>query len=214
MALPPSIPTSFVPRSASAPVRRFRMDFMGAFGFLAYVILVGVVALAIGVFVYDQILDTKLAAKNAELAKAQQEINSSTAEEFVRLNNQLTWGKTLLANHTALSGFFAALEKRLPATVRFSSLHLTVTDTKKLTLEAAGVARSFNALALASDSFAKEGTIKDVIFSHLTVNKDNSVSFALTATIEPALVAFAPSVAALPVLSDTVATSTASSTTP
>ena len=52
------------------------------------------------------------------------------------------------------------------------------------------MAKNFNALAFASSEFARDGNIKDAIFSRLVVNKDNSVSFSLTASVDPKLVAF------------------------
>jgi hypothetical protein len=191
MALPPSIPTSFVPHSASGGPRRFRTDYTGAFAFFSYIILAGVVALAIGLFAYGRILETSKASKDAELAKAEQEINQSTVEGFVRLRNRLVESQTLLNNHTAFTGFFTTLGTLLPTTVRLSSLHLSIDTVPKA--EGAGVAKSFNALAAASTALAKDGRIKDIIFSNININsKDNSVAFTLTATLDPKLIAFTP----------------------
>ena len=204
MAFSPNIPTSFVPHPASAPSRKFHVDFIGAFGFLSYLILVCVIALAVGIFFYGRLLTATRLAKDAELAQKEAAIDTTTAENFVRLHDRLSSGKALLTNHTAFSGFFAALEAILPSTVRFSTLHLSFGDAGAVTLEGSGVAKSFNALAAASASFAADGRIKNAIFSHLAINKDNSVSFALAATLDQKLVTFSPPLSA----------STTASTTP
>lgn len=195
MALPPTIPTSFVPHSAASE-RRFRADFSGVFDFFAYAALTAAFVLAFGVFFYGRILDGSKAAKDAELASAQQAIDPATAENFVRLRNRLASSEALLEKHLSFSSFFSALERVLLASVRFSSLRLSVSDTGAAKIEGQGVAKSFNALAAASSALSKDGHIKDAIFSNIRVNKDGSVSFALSAALDSKIVAFSPPAAA------------------
>ena len=197
MALPPTIPTSFVPYSASAQARRFRADYTGAFGFLGYATLFIAFALAIGVFFYGRVLAGTRAAKDAELAKAEAAVDPMTVENFVRLHNRLSSGATLLAKHDALSGFFTLLESIMPSPTRFVSLHILLDTSGSIKVEGTGVAKSFNALAAASTAFASDGRIKNAIFSNIVVrSKDNSVSYAFTAMLDPKLVAFTPTAGA------------------
>lgn len=213
--LPPSLPTSFVPHSAGAPARRFRTDFTGAFGFFAYTVLGIVFALALGVFFYGRILASSQSAKDAALARAEATIDPVTVANFVRLRDRLDSGTLLLANHSAPSGFFALIETLLPATVRFTSLHLALDEAKAVKLEGSGVAKSFNALAVASTAFAADGRIKDAIFSNIVVTaRDGSVLFTLAATLDPALVAFSPSAPVAPVSAAQGSSATATSTVP
>ena len=104
----------------------------------------------------------------------------------------MNFGATLLAGHVAFSGFFALVETILPTTVRFTAIHLSLDDTGGASLDGSGVAKSFNALAAASAAFATDGRIKDAIFSSIAINKDNSVSFSISASLDPKLVAFSP----------------------
>lgn len=203
MTLPPTIPTSFVPRATST--RRFNSDFSGAFGFFAYLVLIVAFVLALGVFFYGHILTSSKEAKDIELAKAQGEIKTETVENFARLRNRLSLGKTLLEKHTAFSTFFVSLEKILLTTVRFKTLSLSTDDTGVSTIKGTGVAKSFNALAAASNAFAADGHVKDAIFSSIGINKDNSVSFALSATLDPKIIAFLPDIAAMSAESTTTA---------
>lgn len=202
MDLPRTIPTSFVPKPASVAARRFHSDFTGAFSFFSYVILGIVFALAISVFFYGRILSATKASKDAQLMQAEATIDSATVRGFVQLRNRLSSGAKLLDNHVAFSNFFALIETILPTPTRFNSMHLTVTGAntgvKKISFEGVGVAKSFNALAVASGAFATEGRIKDAIFSNIVVNKDNSVSFTLSASLDPTLVVFAPPPASAP----------------
>ena len=191
--LPPTIPTSFVPHPAGAAPRRSSIDLTGAFGFFSYGILGVALALAIGVFSYGRILASSQAARDAALAATETSIDPTTVENFVRLRDRLDSGAALLTSHPAFSNFFALLETLMPATTRFTSMHLSFNDAGGVKLEGTGVAKSFNALAAASAAFAADGRIKDAIFSNIVVSsKDSSVSFSLTAALDPKLVAFSP----------------------
>lgn len=189
----PTIPTSFVPHPTSETPRRARTDFSGALAIFAYMIFIIVFALAIGVFFYGRILSSEQSSKDAALAKVEANINPTTVDSFVRLRNRLTSSKTLLANHVAFSGFFTLLGTLMPTTVRFTSLSLSVNDDGTASITGAGVAKSFNALAAASTAFANDGRIKNAIFSNIVVSqRDGSVSFALTASLDPETIAFSP----------------------
>ncbi|MBU6388693.1 hypothetical protein KGQ72_02390 [Patescibacteria group bacterium] len=196
MALPPTIPTSFVPHASGAPAQRFRSDLTGAFGFFAYGVLGVVFILALGVFFYGRILAAEQSSKDATLAKAEAAIDPSTVENFVRLRNRLNQSETLLKKHVAFSNFFTSLETLLPANVRFSTLHISLDPTGISKIDGTGVAKNFNALAAASIAFAGDGRIKDAIFSKISIAKDNSVSFGLSATLDPKLISFSPNVSA------------------
>lgn len=196
MALPPTIPTSFVPHAPGSP-QQFRASFssdsfIGAFGLFAYFVLGVAFVLALGVFVYGRYLASELSTKDAAIAKATAAIDRSTVEGFVRLRNRLNLSGTLLNKHLALSSFFTSLETLLPASVRFSALHISTDAAGMSKVEATGLAKNFNSLAVVSTAFAADGRIKDAIFSKISINKDNSVSFSLSATLDPKLVAFSP----------------------
>lgn len=162
-------------------------------GLLAYLVLGLVFLAAIGVFFYGRILSGTILSREAALAKAQAAIDPATVLGFVQLRDRLNSGQSLLANHIAPSGFFTALQSILPATVRFTALHLTIDSTGAARVDGTGVSKTFNALSAASSAFANDGRIKNVIFSKMTINKDSSISFGFSATLDPKLIAFSPS---------------------
>ncbi|MFA6408073.1 MAG: hypothetical protein WCW36_01175 [Candidatus Paceibacterota bacterium] len=214
MALLPTIPTSFVPHATLSDNRHVRTDFGNAFGFSAYIILGISFVLALGVFFYGRILAVDLAAKDAALVKAEAAIDQDTVKGFVQLRDRLNASQALLESHIALSGFFSVLETTLPATVRFSTLHISIDDAGTATVEGAGVSKSFNALSVASAAFAADGRIKDVIFSNMSINKNSSVSFDFSATLDPKLLVFSPSAKAEAPIIPTNASSSSATTTP
>ncbi len=187
-----SIPTSFVPHPTAVDRRQFENDFSGVFSFFAYMVLIIVFALAIGVFFYGRILASTQAAKETELAKAEAAIDQATVDDFVRLRDRLTSSQSLLGKHVALSNVFSALQTILPATVRLSSLHIAIDEAGSIKIEGSGYAKSFNSLAFASEVFSTDSRIKDVIFSKIGVTKDSTIAFNLVASIDPKLVVYSP----------------------
>lgn len=190
--LPPSIPTSFIPRPAGSAPHRVSSDLTGLFGVLMYAILGVIILLAAGIFFYERLLIRTENEKHEQLAKAKSNIDSATIESFVRLKDRLDSGEALLNKHLALSNFFSVLENTMPSTIRFSSLDINVNEKgDEATVRAVGAAKNLNALAAASASFADDGRIKDAIFSKITVSPEGgSISFSLAATLVPKLIAF------------------------
>lgn len=198
MALLPTIPTSFVPHATSVDRQHIQTDLGGALGFFAYMILAVSFVLALSVFFYGRILEANLSAKGDALAKAEAAIDPVTVQSFVQLRDRLNSSQILITNHVALTGFFSTFESLLPSTVRFTSLHVAIDTTGAAKVEGSGVAKSFNALSVASGAFATDGRIKDVIFSKMNINRDSSVSFGFSATLDPKIIAFSPNMTPLP----------------
>ena len=216
MALPPNIPTSFVPHARSSTSHQSFSYLTNAFGTLAYIIFCIVFALAIGVFLYGRVLSSTRTSEDTKLAAAEKAIDPTAAENFVRLRDRLSSGETLLNNHVAFSSFFTAFENIVPTNVRFTSLHLSIGDKGAVNVTGSGAAKTFNALAVASETFARNDNIKNAIFSNIAANaKDGSVSFSFTASLDPKLIAFSPGTSSVvsnvsPITTSTSTISTAS----
>lgn len=187
MAISPGIPTSFVPRQPTQQNQRPHSTGHNFFLLIAlFVALVAIIA-AIGTFAYDRYLTHALAERAQELTLAQRAVNTDQVEEFVRLRDRLVYGQDLLQNHVVLSQVFDVLEAQTLQTVRFESLELTVANDRTAQLDVEGVARNFNALAAQSNAFAADKRIRRAIFSDIVVNESNTVSFRLTADLDPSL---------------------------
>lgn len=195
MAVPPTIPTSFVPHPGGSEARRSSTDLTGAFGFFAYFVFALAVFSALGVFGYDLALAKKQKVKDAAVAEAERQLDLGAVTSVIRLRDRLNSGQTLLNNHVAHSNFFQMLEGALPTNMRLSQMHIIMDPEGKVTLTAAGTAKTLNTLAQASKSLATDGRIRDAIFSSIVIGTDNAYGFNLTATLDRELTAFtAPSV--------------------
>ena len=196
MALPPSIPTSFVPKQPVTAAPRHRVSGSNPFLALAYIITGITILGCFAVFGYEYYLQGVAKTKANEVVAAQNQIDQATVTDFVRLRDRFTQAKGLLNSHITFSQFLDVLEARTLVGVRFTALKATVTDDRTARIEMNGVARSFNTLAAQSASFATEKRIKRAIFSGITLNgKDNSVVFSLSADLDPSLVTASPTAA-------------------
>lgn len=190
MAFLPTIPTSFVPKESQSTHVHHYTDFVGAFGFLAYMVLSITFVISFGVFFYNRVLASTEATRQASLQKAEASIDMSTIKEFTRLKNRLNSSQILLKSHTALSNFLALFGTLLPANVRFTSLSISIDGTGAAKVVGSGSAKSFNSLSVASSALSADNRIKDVIFSKISVTKDNTISFGFSATLDPKLVTY------------------------
>jgi len=188
VAIPPNIPTSFVPKQ---PVEtRVRQDSgINMFLVVAFVIAGIAILMAIGVFAYAHFLRSEADQKAAELQTAEAGVDQSTVEGFLRLKDRLTSAQTILDQHIVLSQFFSVLENLTLTSVRFTSLTVTVEPDRSADIKMTGTAKDFNALAAQSAALAGEPRIKQAIFSGISADK-TGVAFSLDAKLDPSLIAF------------------------
>ncbi|MGE5541060.1 MAG: hypothetical protein ACM3TU_02125 [Bacillota bacterium] len=188
MALPPTIPTSFVPKQPVTTAPHKRVSGANPFLALAYFILGVTILGCFAVFGYQFYLENVAKKKADAVNVAQQQIDQATVTDFIRLRDRFSAAKDILNEHIVLSQFFDDLEKLTLATVRFKSLTVQVTDDRKALIDMEGTARTFNALAAQSAAFASDKRIKRAIFSNITVKDGGSVEFKLSAELDPSLV--------------------------
>lgn len=188
MALSPNIPTSFVPKTPVQTVVRPPSSGTNVLALIGTFLLVLAIVGAIGTFLYDRYLLGVITAKSEEITIAQNEINTDTIEDFVRLRNRFEASAKLLNDHVAVSQFFDLLEKSTLQNIRFESLTFVKQDDGTITVQMAGVAKSFNALAAESNAFAREPYIKSAIFSDINTQLNNTVTFSFDARLDPRLI--------------------------
>ena len=188
MAVPPNVPTSFVPKTPISAVARAPQSGTNVLMLIGMIFIVLAVVASGGVFLYGKYLGGVITSKEEAITKAQSSIDQASVEEFIRLRNRFNAANGLLDEHVAFSQFLELLEKAALQNVRFSSLLYTKADNGDHHLEMSGVARSFNALAAQSNAFAKEPYVRSAIFSDINVLPEGSVTFSFSARLDSKLV--------------------------
>lgn len=187
MALPPTIPTSFVPKQPVAPQARRPRPQAGVMYYAALFIL-GVMVVGAGLtFAYSLYLNNVRDSRQARLHTAEQNINNDTVTDFIQLRNRIQTANVVLNQKIRVSQFFDALESVTLQNVRFKTLSFSVGNDRSAKITMSGSARSFNALAVESSAFAHNDNFKRSIFSGIAADKNGVVSFTLNAELAPKL---------------------------
>jgi len=181
------IKSSFIPKDATGirvPRGPMRTGFADLLILIAIVFLVASLALAAGVFLYLQFLQTSSASKLQQLERAKESFEPSLIHELTRLDDRMRAADVVLESHVAPSTLFHLLEQLTLQTVAFSNLGLQTTDPQHITLSMDGFAKSVNSIALQADYLSKSGMITSPLFSNID-RRAEGVSFNLTALINP-----------------------------
>ena len=189
-------PGSFIPHDTAVVSTRARSG--GGLNDLlllcGIVLLIASGALAVGVFLYAQFLQTQSASKVAQLQRAEAAFEPALVEQITRLDDRMHAADTILADHLAPTAFFQALNQATLQTISFSSLDLEAPDPQHISLKMQGVAQSVNSIALQAELFSKNGVISSPIFSGIARSVDG-VHFELSAVVNPAALNYSQFVA-------------------
>lgn len=197
----PKFQSSFIPKgpvsSASAPTaasfRRapVQRDF---FAVIASALFTLSLIFAIGVFGYKYYLNYRIAGLGRELEAARAALEPKTVDELVRLDERIVSTQELLANHRIISPVFDFLQQATPQSVRYTGFQFNSTE-KGLELALKGEARSYSALAVASDIITnKSPQFKNAVFSDLILDPKGNVTFSLSMRVDPSALSFGRSV--------------------
>lgn len=193
----PKFQSSFIPKEPFAttsvgPTTKRKSEGGGFLGFLALVIFIISVVLALGVFGYKYYLKYRIQEMGASLEQAQTTLEPETINELTRLDGRINSTKELIAKHRVLTPLFEFLEKSTPKTTRLNFFQFSITESGLL-LSLKGEARGYAALALLADGFDKSKYFRNGTFSNLNLNEKGDVSFTFEGIIDPNLLSYSRS---------------------
>lgn len=195
-----SAPQSFIPHEVTAIATTARVPGRGMtdlFTLTAVVLLVASAALAAGVFLYGEYLQSSATSKIGQLERAKAAFEPSLIQELTRFDDRMRAAGEVLGRHIAPTAFFAMLEQTTIETVMFSTLNFDTADPRGMTIKMDGVAASVNAIALQADLFSKGGMVTSPIFSDIDRQTDG-VHFGLSALLNPVAINFSQRTGAPP----------------
>src|SRR5690606_8830426 len=106
---------------------------------------------------------------------------------LTRFDTRLQSVRQLLNNHIMMTPVFAELSKYTTTAVSLENFDSTVTQAGGLKVTGKGVASSYEALAVQSDTFAKSSYIVNPIFTNLTRDEEGVVNFDYSVEFRPEL---------------------------
>lgn len=189
--------TSFIPKkSLTTAAYNQNRDVAGAKSsigvvfLITLIIFISVIALAIGVFLYQQFLFQNIEKKRSSLDRARAAFEPALIEEMGRLDIRMKSAREILYNHKALSVFFDLLEVNTLASLQFENFNYKIDETDRVSISMSGIAPSFSSVALQSDIFGENKFIQEPIFSNINLDNKGNVIFDFSAFVDPRLLSF------------------------
>lgn len=191
--MPPKFQSTFIPKGPVAnpgvmppTTRVVHRDLVS---FLAKLIFVISLLLAVGVVGYKFYLNYSIQSMGVELDSMRQSIESGAVGELVNLNNRIVAAQSLIKNHTVVTPLFRFLEGSTPQTVRFSDFTYMMGE-KGPQIVVKGAARSYGALAFESSLLNKNSDFKNVVFSDIHLDEKGNVIFTMSANVVATFISY------------------------
>lgn len=185
----PQVSTSFIPKEA-LNAEKARTGGVGLFLLLSLLFFVLSIISAGGAFGYITILNQTLAGQKTSLDLQKGAFDPATIQDLMRLDSRIQQSKILLTKHVAPSAIFNFLSQNTLVNVQLTGFNYLLNADGTATIQLDGTADSFSTIALQSDALGQSSLLKDVIFSGITVDANNRVSFTVTATANPGLLSY------------------------
>lgn len=189
----PKFRTSFIPKKTLATASNLQKKSGGSLGIvtlIALIIALGAVALSVGAFLFEQILEVNITRKSDTLERARSAFEPALIQELVRIDSRIESAWTILDKHITPSALFESLEELTLKSVQFQDFNMTRISDGKISITMKGIADDFRGVALQADIFGKSKLIKDPIFSNLNLNQNGNAVFTLSAFVDPSLINF------------------------
>jgi hypothetical protein len=185
-----SFQTSFIPKkpitsSVSDKAPRSLLSIIAIF--LLIVSILGSVIL----FLYKNYLTNHKETLSSSLSTIRDTFEKNTINELSLFSKRTEVVKQILNNHIVLSPMFTLLGEITIPSVQYTKFDQQTND-KGFLVRIEGLARDYRSIALQADMFntPKGHSFKNVIFSNLTKDKNNNISFDIEFNVDPALLSY------------------------
>ena len=189
--------TSFIPKKSLTTATQNQnrgvaeaKSSIGIVFLITLIIFISVVALAIGVFLYQQFLFQNIEKKRNSLERARAAFEPALIEEIGRLDMRMKSAREILDNHKALSVFFDLLETNTLASLQFENFNYKIDETDRISISMNGVAPGFSSVALQSDIFGENKFKQEPIFSNINLDNKGNVIFDFSAYVDSRLLSY------------------------
>ncbi len=125
------------------------------------------------------------------LFKIRDSFDKDTIAELEMYDKRTLVSRQVLGSHVVLSPLFELINELTLSSIQYTKFdHTTLNNT--FSVKMSGTARDYKAIALQADVFNtdKGKMFKDVIFSNLTKDKNNYVTFDIEFNVDPTLLSY------------------------
>ncbi|MEX0919312.1 MAG: PilN domain-containing protein [Parcubacteria group bacterium] len=184
----PKFQSSFIPKgpasSAGVPVGGGpKVKERNLFSFIASLIFIISIVLALGVFGYKFYLKYAIGQMETDLEQVYVSLEPETLREIIRLDQQIKSTDSLISSHIIVSPFFEFLQENTPPNVRFTEFRFESGD-GGYEVNMMGEASSYASLALLADLFGNSSHFRTISFSDFNLTDQGNVSFSMQGTLD------------------------------
>lgn len=156
-----------------------------------FIFIVMIVSTA-GLYFYRGYLEKNKQDMSESLSKMRDSFDDKTIAELELYDKKVSTAKQVLSGHTVLSPLFYLLNDLTLSSVQYTKFNHS-TENGVFSVEMSGIAKDYRSIALQADVFNtnKGSMLKDVIFSNLTKDQKNNVTFNMEFTVDPTLLSYA-----------------------
>lgn len=186
-----SFQTSFIPKKPITAQSVSHRPASNLFMVFSVIILIVMGVASGGLFFYKSYLVKEKGILSASLEKVRDSFEKDTIEELELYDKRVSSAKQVLDGHIVLSPLFTLLGDLTIPGVQYNKFDHQTTE-KGFFVKMSGIARDYRSIALQADVFntANGRSFKNVVFSNLTRNKNNYVSFDVDFIVDPALISY------------------------
>ncbi len=187
-----SFQTSFIPKKPISSVESTSESSKSIFVVLSIILLIIMVIASAGFFIYKSYLIKQKEALSSSLLKVHNTFEKGTINELELFDRRVSAAKTILDNHIVLSPTFELLGELTIPTIQYTKFEEETTKNKKLVVKLSGISKDYKSIAIQANVFnsAKGRYFKNVIFSNLTKNRKNYVTFDVEFNIDSSLLSY------------------------
>ncbi|MFA6355108.1 MAG: hypothetical protein WCW65_01650 [Candidatus Paceibacterota bacterium] len=145
-----------------------------------------------GLYAYKEfVLVKEKQALSENLKKIKESFNKDTITELEMYDKRTTVVREVLNNHIVLSPLFEKINELTLSSIQYNKFEHKTTN-NVFSVRMSGIASDYKSIALQADVFNTEKGVvfKDVIFSNLTKDKNNFVTFELEFNVDPSLLSY------------------------
>jgi hypothetical protein len=149
--------------------------------FIATIIFIASLALAVGVYFHRAYLIKQQAALDSQIERAKASFEPEFVSDIEKLDRKLTASSKILENHITASPVFELLSTLTLKQIRYSEFSFTVDENNVSNARVllSGKADGYRTIALQADLFSSNRNIIDPIFSNLVLDEKGQVLFDL-----------------------------------
>jgi len=183
-----SFQTSFIPKKPIISSGVSGKEPINFFSIITIFLLIVSILASAGLYAYKLYLTKQKESISSSLLIARDSFEKDTINELDLFYKRTESAKKILSNHIVLSPLFSLLEDITIPQVQYKSFDQSIDEKGGFfTVKMTGIASDYRAIVLQADVFnsEKSSSLKNVLFSNLTKDKNNNISFNLEFDVSP-----------------------------